>query len=433
MYARRAGDISGQQGDFIKSEFGYQARTHLPAFDGAFTRNVLPSGMIYDRNSTDTHRDDAGTMVTVADDVAPFDHDKDGNPRGLQVQDSRNFIVMRSEELNGWSADGATAEANAANGPDGVQAMELVREQSGTGYHMRVRFPELEANRIYTMAAFFRVGSGTDYAFLRVNEQGAFGNRIIVRFNIATGAVVNTSVVGNFSSIGSGVIDYGGGLYRCWMAFETGALSVDLNCVHGVGVARSGSDSHAGSTAVFIYAGYVTMERGEYPTSYRLTTTSATPREAASATIPIALSSQEVSLVAKGRTAFGTDSAGLGEQTIWQWDDGSTANLMRCYRNSFGGVRIQVISGSAEQTDSDLGTVGDDTDMTVACRVAANDFAGKLNGETLRTDDTIIMPTALTTFRVGHGISGDFWDNTVEFVRLYQSHFPNSQVTALSP
>ena len=389
--------------------------------------SVVDGSISHTRNSAGTHRNSSGTLVTASSNTPRFHHDQNGNARGLLIEGPHTNLIGAGSTQNfssdNWTPGRASVTNNVFTAPDGTTTGDRLVEDSTTGEHELIWdfTPAVSGHYVYSV---FAANDGRTELRLFFAPSGTVWPTLAhQRFNTANG---------NLGLTGAGIedqyVDQHGDWYRCGARTSASsplqAVSVQLEMNN-----NSSQTNYTGNGSSGMRFWGADLGPGPYMTSYVPFGT----READFVTMPLSLSSQAISIVASGRTAFGTDDAGLGEQTLWQWDDGSTANLMRCYRNSFGGVRIQVISGGAEQTDSNLGTVADDTDLTTACRVAPNDFAGKLNGETLRTDDTIIMPTGLTTFRAGHGISGDHWDSTIKEKLIAQAGFPNAQLEAMAP
>lgn len=149
--------------------------------------------------------------------------------------------------------------------------------------------------------------------------------------------------------------------------------------------------------------GWPQLELGSFATSPIRTTGVAATRAADVVTIAFA-GGGPGSVVVSARTP-----SGIGTQTVWSWDDGTSENRIRVYRNFSCEVHCVVTVGGVDQVDLNLGVVVANTSFKAGFAWAENDFAASLNGATVVSATGGSVPRGLTTIRPGSDISGNYW------------------------
>ncbi len=109
---------------------------------------------------------------------------------------------------------------------------------------------------------------------------------------------------------------------------------------------------------------------------------------------------------------------------VWQIDDGTENERYRIERNSSNEIHVIATDGGVDQADLNLGTVADLTDLKVAVRLAANDFAASLDGAAVVTDTSGTLPT-VTTSRLGMDTSGNEWGSPIGWAKMFDVGKPN--------
>ncbi|MFH1805354.1 MAG: hypothetical protein ABID63_10755 [Pseudomonadota bacterium] len=108
-------------------------------------------------------RNPQGLLTIIPADQAAFDHDGDGRPLGLLIEESRSNLLRHSNDFtNGlWERDGGvTVSASAIAAPDGsANAMRLDLPGGAAGLYQRV--DNLAAGAIYAFAIWMRAVSGS--------------------------------------------------------------------------------------------------------------------------------------------------------------------------------------------------------------------------------------------------------------------------------
>lgn len=235
------------------------------------------------RASTATYRDSSGVIQTAASGVQRLDHDKDGNPLGLLMEEARTNELTRSQELDhsDWNKINATISTDATTAPDGTLSADKLGDNGATGTNV------VEVRRNVT------VSTSTSYAlsvFVKKDQLDWFAIRVD---DFTTPALsdayfdLNNGVLGTVSAgfNDSGIEDYGSGWYRCWVTFTTDAA--DTVGKIQLAVAEADGDLIVdldGTSSIFLWGAQ--LEQGAFPTSYIPTTTVAVTRAAETATIP---------------------------------------------------------------------------------------------------------------------------------------------------
>lgn len=182
------------------------------------------------------------------------------------------------------------------------------------------------------------------------------------------------------------------------------------------------------STDRSVIAHFAGLSTSAFPTTPVLTTGASAQRLADSLSYAIAGTS-EGTVVVSARTPLGAD----GNQTLWCWDDGTTANRYRLVRDSARHLRFIVTVSGTDVVNLDLGTVADDTAFKVAASWKSGQFVASLNGAAAVTDSTYAgaLPT-VTTMREGSSSNGSEWFGTIKRMRRYSTAYSAAQLPGMS-
>lgn len=391
MRRRNAGFRAASGGLGYLYQLNFAAGTHdLTGAGFAFAR----TGTGWDRNGASFAANTPRVMAGV----------------GMLLEGARTNICTRSAEVGGagfWTINGTpTLSANARAAPNGAtEADDLTCDVSNEGYYSR---PTITSSTRYTASAFFQHVAGT---------------RVSIRFGwsrIVDGA---TDVIGVFNSTtalwttvpsgsaASGIIDAPDPWFRPWWSVTSGAA-----VVAGGPLYYSGPE--AGSLQFSVWG--FQYEVGDFPSSPIPTAGSTVTRNAETCVASRAPTSG--TMILRARTAYGVS----GNQVLWQADDGTANNRVTIRRDSSRALIAEaVVSGSSVATLT-LGTVADDSAVTVGFSFAANSFGASLNGAAPVTDTVGAMPT-LTTERLGHSqAAGSEWYGPIGLAELYPTRLADS-------
>jgi hypothetical protein len=244
---------------------------------GAFpTSYIATLPTFVSRASSATFYDSAGIIQTAASGVArsnAFLPDSGGimRPIGLQLEEARTNLLLRSEEFDNagtWGVLNVTVTANTQLAPNGTTSAETLTDVNGVtsanvGCFQSVALADITT---YAMSCYVKAGTKTT---CRVGIRDKAGANILANFNLSA---VSTTV-GN--ALSSTIQDVGNGWYRCTAicASATGATSP-----RGLVFIDTASYTADGTGTIHVWGAQ--LEAGAFPTSY-IATTSATVTRAA--------------------------------------------------------------------------------------------------------------------------------------------------------
>lgn len=371
-----------------------------------FTIGSMPAGISFTRASTGYRYNSAGVLVSEATDVARFQYDPVTlAPLGLLVEEASTNLLTYSEEFDNaaWSKPNATITANAVAAPDGTTTADAVTENTLNITHGPGRTPTFAATTYVFNARAKPNTRGWIYMYL---DPARFGGAGYTYFNVTTGAV-GTVLAGAtaFTTLEAN------GLYRCTViATATSAGGGNI----GIGLATGdGGGSYLGDGTSGLYMWGAELVAASAATSYIKTTSAAATRAADIALITNANALTDQCWVIRARTP--RTIAGAGACNLMQVDNGGTSR--RCIYYQAGRLYMLAQNAAVTQCQIDLGAIGNNTDFTVACRWADNNFAASLNGGAIVTDLSGTNPLGLTTAVIGrHSAGSFFWNSTIKTI-----------------
>lgn len=279
-------------------------------------RTELPNGVTHSRTGVATMYDASGALAFGPHNMLKYSADLD------------NAI---------WTKALVTVTANAANMPDGTQTMDKIVSTAATGAH-------------YLSQAFTFTGIGIHSFYARAGEWSciALANspNNYVYFNLANGTV--SSLGNGWGS--AGMIDMGGGLWRCWAKNSTAQTWGQVQTIIVSSFITSGNTGPAcvGDGTSGLYAGGLQFQQTAQetlPTTY-IPTTSAAVYGARFTYDPVALTVAGL-LVEPARTNLLLNNAALSTQSV--------TVTAQPYVLSFYGTGSVTLSGAATGTVTGLG------------------------------------------------------------------------------
>jgi hypothetical protein len=254
-------------------------------------------------------------------------------------------------------------------------------------------------------------------------------NLLLNAATLATQTVTVTAVAHTLSFYGTGSVTLSGaasGVLNGTGAFPSRATLTFTPTAGSLTVTVSGSVTFAN------------LEAGGFASSFIPTTTVAATRATDLCLAPdlaaLGFNPQEGTVYAEFEPLAVPVSGNF--PTLWQADAGNAANRIGAYYSAGPGQRLNMImsSGGVAQGDTSspnsylLGAVNKS-----AVAWATNDRAGCLNGGTVMTDLTAIIPTGLTTFRCGTGATGaEPLNGWLRRLIYTPARLPNAQLQALT-
>jgi hypothetical protein len=381
--------------------------TDLPSFQRDFAAlKTLDHGtgpaITFTRASGATFFDANGVLQTAANDTPRFDHDPvTGESRGLLIEESRtNLLTHSADAANAaWGQVRLSVTANAAASPDGTTTAEKIVENTDNNSH-RIAAPSVSyvSGTTYTFSVFLKAAERSQ-AYLAMHQSNtgtAFSTNPSLLVNLTTGATSGVTA----SVTASSVTSVGSGWWR--VSISATATSSLTNQPSIFMADNTGQSAYTGDGTSGLFIWGAQLEAGAFPTSYIPTTTAAATRAADSAVVtPISsfYNQAEGTLFAESRIY--ADAASIVAVQI----DTNTGSVIdnRLVIGAELGNSVQIAaasSGGAGQFAVTANLAAGTHKISVA--FAPSNFAASLNGGSVTTGSSGVLPAALTHMRIGN-------------------------------
>lgn len=378
---------------------------------------------------------------------ARFDYDPVTlQPKGLLIEEQRTNLLLQSESFDNatnWAASNTTVTANNTVSPDGTQDAERIAENTANTNHHVGQVVTLSGSTTYSLSVYAKVGTSN---FIGLTLRGAFGNYGAVEFNVNTGVVSRTSVLGTgYAVASSSITNVGNGWYRCVATVTTGT-SVGAGRFYTFmsnGSAAFDSDgmpSYTGtSSTVFVWGAQ--LEAGAFATSYIPTTSAQVTRSADVALIQGSnfsgwFNQTEGTIFGVGTTnatagavkcAFHiakTNNA-VGYQYVINTNGASSGFNIYNDANAYQGTPpYPAVSGS--QLVKFAGAYKtNDSNAVITVNATQN---------TAATTTSVTLPTALIQMNIGAAqtTQTSYWNGHIRSLAYYPTRLQNSQLQAIT-
>ena len=349
--------------------------------------------------------DSSGVMQAAGANTARFDHDP-GNANaslGLLVEAASTNINQQSQTFdNAWwdpsSTGPVTADTTVA--PDGTTTGDTVPK---TGAYQSLQHWGIAVSDAsqYTISLFAKAGT-LDKVSLTCLGVGSFG----VRFDLTAGTATDYE---SGTPDAFGIIDVGGGWYRCWHTFTTAGTSAQFHIYPG---------QHDSGTAGNVICWGAQLEAGPL-TSYIVTTGPATRNADVVSTTTVDWFTTTAGTFAVRGDLVTVDAVARALLTL---DDGGTTDRFYLERDATENINWATTHSADTDGASDgTGVIAEATEFWVAAAFADDDVRAAVDG-TLSPADTaagIPLADAMTTLRVGADSAGNYWNGHIAELRYY--------------
>ena len=367
----------------------------------------------------------AAVSVGPVSNVPRLDYLGSSCPR-LLLEPQRTNLALYSENFDNaaWTKTNTTATANAATSPDGYTNAESILDNSTSGQHRVENAISSSIATGQTVAISFFAKKNT-HDWCQVTSGGQTNDQW-ASFNLATGAVGNTSASANAK-----IENYGNGWYRLSIAATTTANNAILASIFSLTNntnANTRSPSYVGTGGgVYIYGAQI--EAGSYASSYVNTL------------------SASVTRVADAASKTGISSLiGQTEGTIFLdfvYDAENTANERFSISDGTSAKRIFVVINTSKLLSFTCTNAGSDqwnisTSLTVGQRYKiagaykANDIALYVNGVQIGTDAAASIPDCSNLYFANESGTTQEWNNPTSQLLLFKTRLTNAQLAELT-
>jgi hypothetical protein len=352
-------------------------------------------------------------LQTAAAGTARFDHDPvTGESKGLLIEEQRTNLFTYSEDFSdsSWNKVGATVDSNVIISPDGTLTGDKLTETTSTAQHsVQGNSASISISTQYAVSVFAKsAGDNRKLAFLGMG----LGTNFPI-FNLDTGAVEGDT--SNWDSVG--IYSVGNGWYHCWAVGTAITAYAPIIALYD-----STGDGYSG-----IYIWGAQVEAGAFPTSYIPTSGSQVTRSKDAASMTGTNFSDWY------RQDEGTVYAEAipkisGYSPIIEFDDGTQNN--RILLEGGQDFHHYVVVNASAQVGIDVGATSANTQFALANAYKVNDFAASLNGGTVGTDSSGILPIVN---RVRFGANAiNTYSCTIKKLAYYPTRLTNAELQALT-
>jgi hypothetical protein len=378
-------------------------RTLPPSLDLNFLSGLLDPRITFTRAAGPaTYFDAAGVLQTAGTNVPRFDYDPATlAPRGLLIEEARTNLLTNSQAINSWpTKTDLTVTDNSTTSPDSTVNASLITEGSaGTSLLISNVTTGLIAGSTISYSLYVKRGN-TDIIRVLATDTGT-ANGINIWLNLATGAVLSSTIRGTATAISATMTPISNGWYRLTATCTQPVGSTSATFAIDSASANGGSTRVAGAT-YYVWGGQI--EVGAFPTSYIPTTVAAATRAADVATMPVGpwFNAAQGTLVVE---AIGPPFGPANNPAYAAFDAGSSANMFE--------LRSQVTANDLRLT-SFVANAGAGTTSAVGGPTTGIVFKGgfaydavkvigltSLNGNPSGVNGITGLASAITTLRIG--------------------------------
>jgi len=374
----------------------------------------------YTATTTQAIRNYIPQLLTAASGVARFDHNPTTDESlGLLIEEQRTNLLTYSEDFTTtWSVTRASISSNTIVAPDGTLTGDRLYESTAaSNTHYVAQTASLTSGTTYTFSVYLKAGERTQ---VRLRTTGTASTSDIY-FNLSTGVITS-------SSTGSGTItSVGNGWYRCTATGSsdlTGSNNTLIMLLDGAGSSSYTGDGYSG-----IYIWGAQLEAGAFSTSYIQTVASQVTRSADAASMT---GTNFSSWYAVDQGTLFADAVSNGGQVYAQIGVGSISDdRVSLYSLA---PNFAVVSGSTTSAALGSTTLNNGTAAKLAGAYKTNDFALCINGATVLTDTSGLLP-APTSLLIGARNSAspaNQLNGTIKKLAYYPMRMTNANLQALT-
>ena len=331
-------------------------------------------------------------MLFAATNVPVIDHNPTTGERlGLAIWEARTNLLTYSEDFSNaaWTKTAATATTNQIIAPDGTLTVDNFIPNSGSAAGSSILERTVTAAAAAYTESIFVKGAGFNSVILNFRDNASVSNQASVTFDISAATISTAaSVQGSFTSPVATITDVGNGWRRISLTCTTtGATAFRVRLWQAV----SAGDGYSG-----IYIWGAQLEAGAFATPYIPTVASTVARSADVAVMTGVNFSRWYRQDEGSFVAEAAHIAVTGFPTIVAASQATSSNdQMLLYTTTTGltGESFFVRTGGVIQADIRSGAVvASGVSFKVSGAYKVNDFATSLNGASVVTDTSGILP-----------------------------------------
>ena len=426
---------------------GLSTTNGLPSYSGdgsssivlAFASLSSVGGTDYRPTTTQIHREYAATLKPVSYSGQPrFEYEPTGDreARGLLIEGQAQNLNTYSK--NGANSSGvyqyntsyAVATPNAAIGPDGTLSATLLTTTdagSPTVHSSYANLTGIAGSTAHTMSVFAKA-AGHDTLVIHAGAvYGAFGANIYGTFTLTGSGTASASGGTATAQIES----CGNGWFRCSLTETTASSPTGMRLYYYV---NSSSTYQGDDYSGLILWGFQT-EAQSFASSWVDTGTSGststrTADSLSVATADIGYTGGPVTLFAESSTqtpAYNSNNRGVVDLS----EPASSYNRVMIYNRGAQAGGFLVNADNVQQ-GSGFGGITDDSYTKVGVSVDTNSIKHCVNGGTVSTDTSAVIPDGLTKMFIGQTRSGSGFGGHIKRIYLYPESTTDTELQSLT-
>ena len=257
----------------ILSQFNQSQNTDFPnvrpSLDLRFAlAKKLDPRITFTRGSTGTYFGSDGIMRTAGVNEPRFDHDPiTGQSLGLLIEESRQNLLIYSEEPTGWNTSSASVSQNVITSPNGTQTADKLSVGSSTFLQI-TQSASATVSNTHTFSVFLKVGE-LKYVQLRVRNSGNVNNFFRVICNLVTGELTSgiSNGTGTYTSASATKFPNDWWRFTVTGIADTSGTELTALLIGQINASSAASVSNSSPTDGFYWWG-AQLEQGSFPTSY---------------------------------------------------------------------------------------------------------------------------------------------------------------------
>ena len=407
----------------------------LPRMALDFTTASLDSRVTVTRAlNTATRVNSLGFVETVNANLPRFDFDPISlTCKGLLIEELRANVILNSNDFsNGtWgptnlNTSGTPAWINVGVAPDGASTADKLIANSTSGSHL-IGTLVTPVIGTYTASAYVKADG---YGFCAL--QMLFGGLNIFRaYNLTTGAITASAGTGTDAT----PVNAGNGWWRFAVTFTTLSTATDAFRVRVENAGTGANWSGNGTDGILVWGAQ--LEAGAFPTSYIPTTTTSLTRNADAVSMTGTNFSDWYNATEGTLQVIG--SMNTASTSIFQTFAmiGDANNSLQIFNNlSASRFRGDIYSGGALQkafTYTAAGAPASGTTYNIIVGMKANDFAMAINGNTVATANSGLMPVSPSALYIGSvNIGIQQIGGYIRKLAYYKQKLTNAEIQAFS-
>lgn len=403
----------------------------------SLSRRSFADLLTFSRNSVGTYVTAAGVLASAAVDVARVDYDPATLAvRGLLIEEARTNLLSRSQEFSnaGWTKTQASVTADVAIAPDGATTADKLYDDSTASaeHYVQKSYTKTASSEVqyYALSVWAKSAERTRFRLYAYGTSGT-ANGARCDFNLGTGTASAVTVAGAWDNGVATIEAYPNGWYRCAIRFRVNndAQAAVLSNVY---LANSGGNTtYSGDGTSGLYLWGAQLEKGAFPTSYIVTTTTTGTRsrdilQLAAVEDWIADAPGTLLVEASVPYSQATDTA---FRRLAQIDDASTSSILLYV--SAGVAYGAMTTGGVTQLDLSSGSFANGTVRRTAIAWSTDDVSVGLTGNSLVNDTLADMPTDLSRLYIGCGsTSGQELCGHIRKVKFWPRRLSTAELTA---